>query len=432
MAPSFIDTDVVILGAGPAGLAAMAASNSLGLSTIALEAGPTLARRDRYDPHDIGNGVGGAGLFSDGKFSFHPAATALWRLEPASDLVSSYDWLCKMLAKRGLTCPPMDWSLVRATSSSSQLPAAMMTQKLYPSIYLSFDQRKALIRSLLPRSSGSVLTGAEASSIVSRGGKITVRCAPLAPNGLTTEVRAKALIACTGRFGPEPLSNMLPSLPEQFRRLEFGIRIEQPSQRFFLRDINQVDAKLVLPHNNPDIGWRTFCCCRDGEVITTSIHGVLSVSGRADVAATGRSNVGLLVRATAEGTAEWIMTRDLKRVIEPGNTVCSRHFASLADPTSSQTWLAETFGIRSGRLISNGLQRLVHEIGGRQFRDVTLHAPAIEGVGSYPRLGTGLKVARHPIWVAGDASGAFRGLTAAMMSGHFAGLQAGRYLTAAT
>src|SRR5437764_10029484 len=44
--------------------------------------------------------------------------------------------------------------------------------------------------------------------------------------------------------------------------------------------------------------WRTFCCCRDGEVVRTEVRGVVSVSGRADGPTTGKSNVGFNLRVT--------------------------------------------------------------------------------------------------------------------------------------
>jgi len=59
----------------------------------------------------------------------------------------------------------------------------------------------------------------------------------------------------------------------------------------------------------------------------------------------------------------------------------------------------------------------------------TLVGPAIEGVGMYPLVSKDLGVSLPRVWVAGDAAGAFRGLTAAMISGYSAGLMTRWWLT---
>lgn len=69
--------DVIIIGMGPAGLAAAAKLEDSGLCFAILDSGKTAAKRDRYDATDATSGDGGAGLFSDGKFSFFPSATEL-------------------------------------------------------------------------------------------------------------------------------------------------------------------------------------------------------------------------------------------------------------------------------------------------------------------------------------------------------------------
>jgi len=54
-------------------------------------------------------------------------------------------------------------------------------------------------------------------------------------------------------------------------------------------------------------------------------------------------------------------------------------------------------------------------------------APCLEGIGLYPLTTRELRASPYPVWVAGDAAGTFRGLTASMVSGYFAGLRASCY-----
>jgi 2-polyprenyl-6-methoxyphenol hydroxylase-like FAD-dependent oxidoreductase len=68
----------VIIGAGPSGLCCAYTLQQLNIPFKLLEMGKCLTSRDRNDSFDSANGAGGAGLFSDGKFSFYPAGTALW------------------------------------------------------------------------------------------------------------------------------------------------------------------------------------------------------------------------------------------------------------------------------------------------------------------------------------------------------------------
>jgi uncharacterized protein len=71
---------VGIIGAGPAGLAAAAALSARGCESVLFESGNSARGRDHRSASDIGVGVGSAGLFSDGKFSYFPSATGLYEL----------------------------------------------------------------------------------------------------------------------------------------------------------------------------------------------------------------------------------------------------------------------------------------------------------------------------------------------------------------
>ena len=56
------DTDVLIVGAGPAGLGAVAAFRHTGLKIKLVEAGRALDERCPNEPSDLVTGEGGAGL----------------------------------------------------------------------------------------------------------------------------------------------------------------------------------------------------------------------------------------------------------------------------------------------------------------------------------------------------------------------------------
>src|SRR5690242_16509659 len=139
-----ISVDVVVLGGGPAGLAAAIACSRSGLKVALLERGREAATRNRYDRHDIVAGIGGAGLYSDGKFSFHPSATQLWQVQPYSLLREAYHWYVGLLSQFDVACP------VFPDSDPQSFPGLVgeglsFSSKRYLSVYLTFEQRLALI-----------------------------------------------------------------------------------------------------------------------------------------------------------------------------------------------------------------------------------------------------------------------------------------------
>jgi len=135
---------LAILGAGPAGLAAAAATRHL--RSVVFEAGPRLTERSQDAALSSASGVGGAGLYSDGKFSFWPSASNLWKLNPRLLLNASSN-LSSLLQEAPFDVPDSrqipigDPALNRTTKGF----------KHYPSYYLSPEHRHALIQALANR-----------------------------------------------------------------------------------------------------------------------------------------------------------------------------------------------------------------------------------------------------------------------------------------
>src|SRR6266702_2647988 len=104
-------------------------------------------------------------------------------------------------------------------------------------------------------------------------------------------------------------------------------------------------------------------------------------------------------------------------------------FWHFLDPTSDSLPLTSSaiytlLGPQVAEPLAEGLHRLVREFSHVSFENAVLYAPTLEGVGYYPQLDEELRMRPHPLWVAGDATGVFRGLTAALVSGYFVGLRA--------
>ena len=74
--------DYLIIGAGPSGLTFTKTLSTIipKPTFIIFDMGNDINERDKYDKKDSAIGTGGAGLFSDGKFSFYPSGTHVYEL----------------------------------------------------------------------------------------------------------------------------------------------------------------------------------------------------------------------------------------------------------------------------------------------------------------------------------------------------------------
>jgi hypothetical protein len=369
--------DTVIVGAGPAGLSAAAESPG---RTLLIEAGPPAGARNRHDARDLLSGVGGAGLFSDGKHSFFPSATALWGLPGvAGAFATTADFLRKFGVDAG-------------EFPDTPAPPPSSGPKHYRSEYVGLRKRVAMIDELWRSGrQGDVVDAGRA------GSEIVLRLAS------GEELRTHHLIVATGRWSPRWIRGWLGALGVRYasRRTELGVRLELPAGAPLFARLPGVDGKLRFVE--PDCEIRTFCTCRDGEVVLGESHGLRAFSGRADGPPSGRSNVGLVVR-TSEPFPPELGTPQVFPLAE---------------------WPARIpriFPARESELLDRALDRL------RSFAPLDgaqVFAPAIEGIGEYPTDDGTLAVAPG-VWVAGDAGGRFRGIVAAMVSGRYVARQISR------
>ena len=93
---------VCIVGGGPAGLATAHALQRAGIEYRLFDAGPPLLARRHDCADDLGAGIGGAGLFSDGKFSYFPSGTALYQIGNAALLRLAYGAVARLLGDIGI------------------------------------------------------------------------------------------------------------------------------------------------------------------------------------------------------------------------------------------------------------------------------------------------------------------------------------------
>ena len=255
--------DVAIVGAGPAGLAAACALREArpALRVAVLDRGVFRSPRDAT-PAGLVQGVGGAGLWSDGKFSWAPAATRLWELSnDGGALERAYDSVAarvRAVAPASAPIPPFPGSRARSASASVASPpappAAEWRLKRYPSLYLSLDRREALIDGMVADAAPCrFVLGARvdraAWSPRRRAFSLTLSRAERRGRRGPRRLSARSLIVAGGRFWPlqhgrDAIGGLARSSSGRF---EYGVRLEAAaSNAFFTRTTRGVvDPKLT-------------------------------------------------------------------------------------------------------------------------------------------------------------------------------------------
>ncbi|WP_157958790.1 NAD(P)-binding protein [Salinicola sp. RZ23] len=413
--------DSVIVGAGPAGLAAASRLSHRGLRVLLLDQGHAIDRRDRHAEAELTQGHGGAGLYSDGKFSFYPSATELWRLPYRAPLRQAYAWTRELLAAHGMTTPPFpDRADVYTPCHNA------WSLKHYPSYYLPLEQREAMIANLVGALDVEIVSDTQVISQRYDEDEARHHLQLRAADGTSSALTATTLVWAAGRFGPLALGD---GIRTRFRRLEVGFRIEQPSEHAFFQDFADLDPKLTLHAADKTTEWRTFCACRHGRTVLTQTQGLWTVSGHSDGPPTERSNVGFNTRILDESLARETIAA-LTRTLGRADT----HFdlplsAWLADDHDATAAMERVYGAPLAQAMQRGLRQLVDNFPQLEAESTRLIGPTLEGVGWYPEVDESLRLGDRPTWVVGDACGLFRGIVAAFVSGHYAASAVAEALT---
>ena len=427
------DVEILIIGAGPAGLAAGTCCRDGQRQFVLVESGAQVEQRDHLYAPRLSEGVGGSGLYSDGKFSFFPSATALWRLPDRAAVTGAYSWLKKLLPDFGVIPPPFPQRMDQDGTTSAVAPNGVLVSKEYPSWYMSLRERERLARALEANCGSSLIPNTSVVRVEydKRTNSFT---SYLVTNDSTERARvsSKVVIFAGGRFGPMQLFTLIPELPKVFRRLEVGVRIQQPAGSFVLQDHPQLDPKLIFRVDSQS-EYRTFCCCRDGEVVTITTANLKTVSGRGDCEVSGLSNIGFNLRIADERLASTMWPPLVESLTSASKQlpIVEQWDGFLEDPDGSRVRSSSSIARLFGNQISSRLARglsMYKSAFPMDSTTVELIAPAIEAVAFYPSIDRDLRVSPYPLWVAGDSTGTFRGLTAAFVSGYYVATQAIKYL----
>lgn len=384
--------DCLVVGAGPAGLAYASTVDNKN-SVLVVELGKSVKMRNRDDPEDCVMGAGGAGLFSDGKFSFYPSGTDIWEHDE-TQLRQAYQKLQSDLGAYK-EIPPFP-RLEPKNHLKKDL--GNWAFKYYESLYLSLAERISLIHKLADRCLNTRYETEFLKYTLSERGYI-VELRDVKSGSIET-ILANKIIFAGGRFQPQFIE-----CPKRFRRYEFGFRVEGPSDQFPKK--NAVDPKYILEYQDKGVECRTFCWCENGEVTQTQFKTIQTYSGRADCMPTGRSNFGLNFRVKNEALLSDIEFNEMM------------HTKAYKEKLKDLPKVLDHFPGSMQKVVSYGVTQLLELFPTLDRDEVHILGPTVEGVGGYPTINRDLSVENlKNVYAIGDCSGTYRGIVASMLSGY--------------
>lgn len=358
--------DVVVIGAGPSGLGVGSAlKHHTDLSFIIVDSGKNLFSRSRYDAQDLVQGLGGAGPFSDGKYSFYPSSSALWNLDKKKFLRISYQWYRDELMKHHTKEKKTDDNSIPEYPDvkESFISTNEWFLKEYDSVYLSLEARYQFIDEIC-RDIGLDKFMLETTITVWK--KVDDHYQVEIKDMITKKeqfICCKNIIVAGGRFWPYSFTS---GVRMKFARLEYGVRIECSPEKSLFSGTLIKDPKYKYTTKLP-VEYRTFCCCRNGEIVITNCNGIPSCSGRSDCEPTKLSNIGYNVR---------ILDKTLSDPVKAdlfNNRLVFRN-VPMKDVINTNI-LTEYYGKQGNFYLVNGLKLLLERF--PDFEDAKLSGPTI-------------------------------------------------------
>ena len=292
--------EVIIIGAGPAGLFAALSLENLGAGKVLLvEQGPDLEERHRDGPGGLLCGWGGAGAFSDGKLILSPEVggflSDLIPLEDLNVLIQEVDNIYLSLG-----APPETYGGDPDTLELLKTKARHAGMIFIPTRlrHIGTENCQKILTRLRERLTGDVdiRTHCRAQRIMVKDGAVT---------GVVLDneevVESRYVIAAPGRSGAawireEARRLAISSVPSP---VDIGVRVECPAPVLAPLTEAAYEAKLIYYSRTFDDKVRTFCMNPYGEVALEELDGLVTVNGHSYTSRkTENSNFAILVSST--------------------------------------------------------------------------------------------------------------------------------------
>ncbi len=444
--------DVIIVGAGPAGLfAAHYLASHSGLRIALIDRGP-LPRQRRCpvnqnqqciacDPCHILSGIGGAGLFSDGKLNFVPKLgqtdlTQFMSQEKASALIEETEAIFSAHGMDGPVYPTHEETArnIRKEARREGIELLLIRQK-----HLGSDNLPEHISEMLrgiEESGVDVLSDTEVTDLILDQGQV---------RGVVTsegELRAPRVILAPGRLGSEWMGSLAQrnGIGVTQRGIEVGVRVEVPND--ILQDITDIiyDPTFFIQTRKYDDQTRTFCTNYGGFVSQENYQDFVCVNGHAyQERKSDNANFAFLSKvvltepvtdnrsygesigrlATLIGGGHPILQRlgDLKR---GRRSTWHRISKGYIEPTLQNVVCGDIAMALPERLLTNlseGLEKLNKVVPGVANDETLLYAPEIKFFATQVKTDNQLRTGIRGLYVAGDGAGVAGNIVSASATG---------------